>query len=67
MAVALSLAASVFLSSALAQAPAPKPNILFIMGDDIGWMAGAGKLQPHASDGQINAPPAGTHRTSSTT
>ena len=23
---------------ALAQAPAPKPNILFIMGDDIGWM-----------------------------
>ena len=26
---------------ALAQAPAPKPNILFIMGDDIGFM------QPH--------------------
>jgi arylsulfatase len=25
-------------SSALAQAPARKPNILFIMGDDIGWM-----------------------------
>ena len=23
---------------ALAQAPAKKPNILFIMGDDIGWM-----------------------------
>jgi hypothetical protein len=25
-------------SPALAQAPANKPNILFIMGDDIGWM-----------------------------
>jgi arylsulfatase len=25
-------------SSAFAQAPAKKPNILFIMGDDIGWM-----------------------------
>src|ERR1700738_2040837 len=24
--------------SAFAQAPAGKPNILFIMGDDIGWM-----------------------------
>jgi hypothetical protein len=23
---------------ALAQAPAKKPNIVFIMGDDIGWM-----------------------------
>ena len=23
---------------AIAQAPAKKPNILFIMGDDIGWM-----------------------------
>ena len=26
------------ISPALAQAPAKKPNILFIMGDDIGWM-----------------------------
>ena len=25
-------------TAALAQAPAKKPNILFIMGDDIGWM-----------------------------
>jgi hypothetical protein len=25
-------------SPAVAQAPAGKPNILFIMGDDIGWM-----------------------------
>jgi arylsulfatase A-like enzyme len=33
--VALGVALSV---SALAQAPAKKPNILFIMGDDIGWM-----------------------------
>ena len=33
---ALSLPASNF--PALAQAPAGKPNILFIMGDDIGWM-----------------------------
>ena len=32
------LTASAFLSPALAQAPAAKPNILFIMGDDIGWM-----------------------------
>src|SRR5512133_2105210 len=40
------LAASALLSPARAQAPAPapapaqqqKPNILFIMGDDIGWM-----------------------------
>ena len=32
------LAAAALLSSALAQAPAAKPNILFIMGDDIGWM-----------------------------
>src|SRR5215475_7967389 len=32
------LAVSAFLSPADAQAPAPKPNILFIMGDDIGWM-----------------------------
>ena len=23
---------------ATAQTPAPKPNIMFIMGDDIGWM-----------------------------
>lgn len=37
-AVGLFLAAFAFLSPALAQAPAPKPNILFIMGDDIGWM-----------------------------
>ena len=32
------LTASAFLSPALAQAPAAKPNILFIMGNDIGWM-----------------------------
>ena len=32
------LAASTFLGPAHAQAPAAKPNILFIMGDDIGWM-----------------------------
>ena len=32
------LAASALLSPAQAQAPAAKPNILFIMGDDIGWM-----------------------------
>src|SRR5437660_7630166 len=32
------LAASALLSPAGAQAPAAKPNILFIMGDDIGWM-----------------------------
>jgi len=34
-ALALALFAA---SPALAQAPAKKPNILFIMGDDIGWM-----------------------------
>jgi len=28
----------VLVDPALAQAPVPKPNILFIMGDDIGWM-----------------------------
>ncbi len=33
---AVSLPAMTF--PALAQAPAGKPNILFIMGDDIGWM-----------------------------
>jgi hypothetical protein len=33
---ALSLFA--FNSPSFAQAPASKPNILFIMGDDIGWM-----------------------------
>jgi arylsulfatase A-like enzyme len=33
--LALSLSGS---TTALAQAPADKPNILFIMGDDIGWM-----------------------------
>jgi len=31
-------AVPVLVSPSLAQAPAPKPNILFIMGDDIGWM-----------------------------
>ncbi len=33
---AVSLPAMTF--PAFAQAPAGKPNILFIMGDDIGWM-----------------------------
>ncbi|MGV0976841.1 MAG: sulfatase-like hydrolase/transferase, partial [Azonexus sp.] len=38
-ALGLTLAAMVMASgAALAQAPAKKPNILFIMGDDIGWM-----------------------------
>jgi arylsulfatase A-like enzyme len=32
------LAIGLFASLAFAQAPAKKPNILFIMGDDIGWM-----------------------------
>jgi hypothetical protein len=32
------LAASAVLSPAGEQASAPKPNILFIMGDDMGWM-----------------------------
>jgi len=38
MAAGFLLAASALLSPAQAQAPAAKPNILFIMGDDIGWM-----------------------------
>jgi hypothetical protein len=38
MAVGFLLTASALLGTALAQAPAAKPNILFIMGDDIGWM-----------------------------
>jgi arylsulfatase len=38
MAAGLLLAASALLSPVRAQAPAAKPNILFIMGDDIGWM-----------------------------
>jgi arylsulfatase A-like enzyme len=40
MAAGFLLAASALLCPALAQAPAQaqKPNILFIMGDDIGWM-----------------------------
>ena len=38
-ALALALVAMVMASgAALAQAPGKKPNILFIMGDDIGWM-----------------------------
>ena len=37
MAAGLLLAASALLSHAQAQAPAQKPNILFIMGDDVGW------------------------------
>jgi arylsulfatase A-like enzyme len=41
MAAGFLLAASALLSPAQAQAPAAKPNILFIMGDDIGFM------QPH--------------------
>jgi arylsulfatase A-like enzyme len=38
MAAGFLLAASALLSPAQAQAPAAKPNILFIMGDDIGWI-----------------------------
>jgi arylsulfatase A-like enzyme len=38
MAAGFLLAASALLGPAQAQAPAAKPNILFIMGDDIGWM-----------------------------
>ena len=38
MAAGFLLAAAALLGPAWAQAPAPKPNILFIMGDDIGWM-----------------------------
>lgn len=38
MAAGFLLAAFAVLSPAGAQAPAAKPNILFIMGDDIGWM-----------------------------
>jgi len=34
----LSVALAAFSLPAFAQAPASKPNILFIMGDDIGWM-----------------------------
>ena len=33
-----SLWAGLWSTQAQAQAPAQKPNILFIMGDDIGWM-----------------------------
>ena len=35
---ALFAAATVVCTPAAAQQPAKKPNILFIMGDDIGWM-----------------------------
>ena len=38
MAAGFLLAAAALLGPAWAQAPATKPNILFIMGDDIGWM-----------------------------
>jgi len=38
IAVGLLLAAAGVPSPARAQAPAQKPNIMFIMGDDIGWM-----------------------------
>jgi hypothetical protein len=38
MAAGFLLAASALLSQGHAQAPAPKPSILFIMGDDVGWM-----------------------------
>src|SRR5437016_514053 len=38
MAAGFLLAAAALLGPAAAQAPAAKPNILFIMGDDIGWM-----------------------------
>jgi arylsulfatase A-like enzyme len=38
MAAGFLLAAFAIMSPVQAQAPAPKPNILFIMGDDIGWM-----------------------------
>ena len=39
---AVSLPAMTF--PAFAQAPAGKPNILFIMGDDIGWMQPASTI-----------------------
>ena len=35
---AISLTAQLWAPAAVAQAPAAKPNILFIMGDDIGFM-----------------------------
>lgn len=38
VAMGLSLGQLQAVSPAVAQAPAQKPNILFIMGDDIGWM-----------------------------
>jgi arylsulfatase A-like enzyme len=38
MAAGFLLAASALLGPVQAQEPAAKPNILFIMGDDIGWM-----------------------------
>jgi len=38
MIAASSLGAGLWSTQAHAQAPAQKPNILFIMGDDIGWM-----------------------------
>jgi arylsulfatase A-like enzyme len=38
MAAGFLLAAAALLGPAGAEAPAAKPNILFIMGDDIGWM-----------------------------
>jgi hypothetical protein len=38
MAAGFLLAASALLGPAGAQAPAAKPNILLITGDDIGWM-----------------------------
>ncbi len=40
-------------ASAAAQAPAGKPNILFIMGDDIGWMQPS--IYHRGSDGWRNA------------
>ena len=35
---ATALASATMAAPAVAQAPQQKPNILFIMGDDIGWM-----------------------------
>ena len=47
MAAGFLLAAAALLNPVRAQAPAAKPNILFIMGDDIGFM------QPHITHSAI--------------
>ena len=38
MAAAMTVGAAMLSSTAMVQAQDAKPNILFIMGDDIGWM-----------------------------